>query len=351
MDQPEAPEHRLGPGNATPRARPNPSNDPEPIEVKPASSSPEPMPDDASIQPFGAMLAPVLVQMCAGRLSSINWFRTDWQRGGALTGYATWHDDHGLEHPAVVKLPIPPRERRWLVQLSNDDVTPRVLAHGTELGGYDLCWVVMERLPHGPLGRPWGSGACELLADAAANFYACARLIPLNDPPKHRDWKEQLKRARACLGRDTIAQSQRWRQVLKAVGKKLPKWLDIWRARDTGYWCHGDLHLGNAMSRYPAPDGPAVLFDLAAVHRGHWVEDAIYLEHLYWANPQALGPTPPDKLIARTLRDYDLAPGENWPELANIYRALLAMVAPAHLNAQGGSTHAAAALEVLEGLL
>ena len=33
---------------------------------------------------------------CGGRSSpSISWFRTDWQRGGALTGYATWSGDQG----------------------------------------------------------------------------------------------------------------------------------------------------------------------------------------------------------------------------------------------------------------
>ncbi len=350
MDQPDAPEHALGPSPSHTRAQPTPPDNTAPVEVPPTSPSPEPLPTE-SAQPFGAALAPVLLDLCSGQLTDLNWFRTDWQRGGALTGYATWTDEQGLEHPAVVKLPVPPSERRWLVQLSSDDVTPRIYAHGSALGGYDLAWVVMERLPHGPIGRQWGASAFELLADAAANFYACARLIPMGDPPSVRDWRAQLKRAKKHIGRDTIANSQRWRQALKAAGKKLPGWLDTWRARDTGYWCHGDVHLGNAMTRQAAPDGPAVLFDLACVHPGHWVEDAVYLEHLYWANPGALNGADPVKLIARYLRDYGLSPGDNWPDLANIYRALLAMIAPAHLNAAGGSTHAAAALGVLEGLV
>ena len=351
MDQPDAPEHRFGPDAARHRARNDQPTDAAPIEVRPASPSPAPLPEPVVTQPFGAALAPVLVSICRDRLSDLRWFRTDWQRGGALTGFATWRDEQGIEHPAVVKLPVPPNERRWLVQLSSDDITPRVFAHGSELGGYDLAWVVMERLPHGPIGRKWGDCAYELLADAAANFYASARLIPMGDPPKQRDWKAQLKRARSHIGRDTIAHSQRWRKALKAAGKQLPNWLSTWRKRDTGYWCHGDLHLGNAMSRFAAPDGPAVLFDLASVHPGHWVEDAVYLEHLYWAQPGALKGVNPAKLIAHYLRDYGLHPGEHWPELANIYRGLLAMTAPAHLNAEGGSAHAAAALEVLEGIL
>ncbi|MFN3167815.1 MAG: phosphotransferase [Phycisphaeraceae bacterium] len=354
MDQPDAPEHCLGPDPTPAPVRASthaPPTDPAPVEVPPASASPSPLPDHGVSQPFGAALAPVLVNLCGGRLSQPNWFRTDWQRGGALTGYATWRDDKGVEHPAVVKLPVPPKERRWLVQLSSDDVTPRVFAHGSELGGYDLAWVVMERLPHGPLGRPWGSDAYDLLADAAANFYARARMIPMGDPPRPRDWKGQLKAAREHVGRDTIAHSQRWRKALKAAAKQLPGWLDAWHRRDTGTWCHGDLHPGNAMSRFAPPDGPAVLFDLACVRPGHWVEDAVYLEHLYWASPGTLHGTNPAKLIARSMRDYDLSPGENWPQLADIYRALLAMVAPAHLSAQGGAAHAAAALGVLERLL
>jgi len=352
MDQPDAPEHHLGLGAAPARARTvRPKPDPDPFEVLPASTSPSPLPKDTAFQPFGATLAPVLLSCCAGRLTNLQWFRTDWQRGGALTGYADWTDDQGLQRPAVVKMPVPPGERRWLVQLSCDEVTPRVYAHGCELGGYDLAWVVMERLPHGPLGTKWGASRFDLLADAAANFYASARLVPLTDPHTPRDWESQLKQSRDHISRDTIAHSQRWRAALKATGKKLPGWLKTWRSRDTGYWCHGDLHLGNAMSRYAPPDGPATLFDLAAVHPGHWVEDAVYLEHLYWAHPKALDAAKPAKLIAHYMRDYGLSPGDNWSELAKIYRALLAMVAPAHLDAEGGSAHAAAALEVLEELV
>jgi Ser/Thr protein kinase RdoA (MazF antagonist) len=179
----------------------------------------------------------------------------------------------------------------------------------------------------------------------------------MGDPPPPNDWTQLLKRARQSISKDTIAHSQRWRKLLKAVGKQLPDWLDTWNARDTGFWCHGDLHPGNAMSRNPAPTlgsqaaGPAVLFDLACVRQGHWVEDAVYLEHLYWASPNSLHAAKPVKLIAQHLRDYGLPPGHNWPELANIYRALLAMTAPIQRSAYNGSTHTAASLNVLERLV
>lgn len=322
----------------------------EPVEVLPRSPSPAPLPDDTALSPFGAALAPVLLDLCEGKLADLNWFRTDWQRGGALTGYATWTDEQG-RHDAVVKFPIPPKERRWLVQLSSDDITPRVFAHGSELGGYDLAWVVMERLPHGPIGTAWGAQAYDLIAEAAANFYARAQLIPMGDPPAPNDWAERLKRSKQSISKDTIAHSQRWSKALKAARKQLPAWLETWNARDTGFWCHGDLHPGNAMSRTPAPHGPAVLFDLACVRQGHWVEDAIYLEHLYWANPKSLHGSKPAKRIAQHLRDYGLTPGHNWPDLANIYRALLAMTAPANRHNNLGPGHTDAALNMLERLV
>ena len=364
MDQLDTPEHCTSLGTDPAQAIKATPTTPEPVEVAcsepvevlPRSPSPAPLPADTAMQPFGAALAPVLLELCGSKLAGVNWFRTDWQRGGALTGYATWTDDAG-PHDAVVKFPVPPKERRWLVQLSSDDVTPRVFAHGSELGGYDMAWVVMERLPHGPLGTPWGAQAYALLAEAAANFYARARLIPMGDPPAHRDWTGLLKRAKASISKDTIDDSQRWRKALKAAGKRLPDWLDTWRKRDTGFWCHGDLHPGNAMSRSPAPapgskaGGPAVLFDLACVHPGHWVEDAVYLEHLYWAAPKSLHGAKPVKLIAQHLRDYGLAPGGNWPDLANIYRALLAMTTPAQRHAMLGTAHTAASLKVLERLV
>ena len=357
MDQPDTPEHLTSLGSIPAQAfrppippRQSVEAHAEPVEVLPRSPSPAPLPQDAPLHPFGEMLAPVLLELCNGKLADINWFRTDCQRGGAFTGYATWTDETG-EHNAVVKFPVPPKERRWLVQLSSDDVTPRVFAHGSELGGYDLAWVVMERLPHGPFGSAWGAEGYDLLAEAAANFYARARLIPMGDPPAQRDWAGLLKRAKASISKDTIADSQRWRKALKAAKKKLPDWLEAWHARDTGFWCHGDLHPGNAMSRVPAPDGPAVLFDLACVHPGNWVEDAVYLEHLYWASPASLHGAKPVKQIANYLRDYGLAPGHNWPELANIYRALLAMTAPAQRHAMLGQAHVAASLKILERLV
>src|SRR5690606_35892481 len=134
---------------------------------------------------------PALRKACDHRLSAINWFRTDWQRGGALTGYASYETDAGVK-PVVVKLPVPPRERQWLVRLQNDaDVVPVVYAHGQTIGPYDIAWVVMERLPFGPLGAAWQGGAFDLLLEAAGRFYQAASRTPVDAQSlRHeKDWQ------------------------------------------------------------------------------------------------------------------------------------------------------------------
>ena len=344
MDQPDALEHV--PGLVSRDQAP-------PADLSSHDTSPlaPPPTDEPVTQPFGAALAPVLLEICGDRLQRVRWFRTDWQRGGALTGFCDWIDDQGQTREAVVKMPVPPAERRWLVRLSSDEITPRVYAHGTSLGGYDLAWVIMERLPHGPIGRKWDGQMVPLLAEAAAHFYASTRVVPPEDEPKRRDWPTLLRHARDHATPQMLPEAQRWKKALKAADRKLDGWLEAWRARPHDTWCHGDLHLGNAMTRVAPPGGPAVLFDLANIHTGHWVEDAVYFEHLYWANPDRLGGHKPVKLVAHYLKEFGLSPGDHWPELANLKRALLAMAAPGLMDLKGGKPHVEAALQILERYL
>ena len=56
-------------------------------------------------------------------------------------------------------------------------------AHGEALGGYDMAWVVMERLPHGPLGAAWNGQQFDLLIEAAGRFYQAAQQITAAGPP------------------------------------------------------------------------------------------------------------------------------------------------------------------------
>ncbi len=300
--------------------------------------------------PMGAMLEPVLQQACDQRLSNISWFRTTWQRGGAATGYATFRDDAGIEQLVVVKMPVPPNELRWLEYLQPyPNVAPKLFAHGSTLGSYDLAWVVMERLPHGPMNSQWAGHEFDMLIEAAGRFYQATAAAAVGELPKEKDWKKILDMARRHIAEDhDVQHEQRWKNALKRSQKKLPAWLSIWNNRPRHHWIHGDLHLANALTRSPAPQGPAVLIDFAEAHPGHWVEDAVYFEHLYWARKQRLGGRKLVSQLAHERKKLGLHVDADWPTLAATKRALLAMSTPAMLQADGDRHHVEAALAVLE---
>lgn len=295
------------------------------------------------------MLERVLRETCAGRLSEVNWFRTDWQRGGALTGYATYLDDDAQPRPVVVKLPVPPGERQWLVHLQAfQDVVPRVYAHGSAVGAYDFAWLVMERLNHGPLGASWSGHEFDLLIEAAGRFYAAAEGVKIDQPALAKDWEMIFKRSRDNIHRHNLAHEQRWANAFKKAHRKMKEWLAVWDARPTDHWCHGDLHLANAMSRRPAPEGPALLFDFAQAHPGHWIEDAVYLEHLFWSRRHRLQGRRLCSQLAHERKRLGLRVEPDWPRLASIRRALVALTVPATLDTDGDPHFIESALQVLE---
>jgi hypothetical protein len=335
---------------AQPANRQSPASaNPSPPAGEQPSPPADPSPPGIPGQSFGTSLQPALAAACDGRLFDISWFRTDWQRGGALTAYALWRGDDGTPRPAVVKVPVPPQERQWLLRLQDfENVVPRVYAHGETLGGYDMAWVVMERLPHGPLGHAWQGREFDLLVEAAGRFYAAATTCPVNQPPRDKDWAKVYDLARQNVRRHNLAHEQRWSKVLKKAHRKLHDWLKIWHDRPVDQWCHGDLHLANGMTRHPAPEGPAVLLDFALVHPGNWIEDAVYFEHLYWARPQRLGERRLCRQIAHERKKLGLTVEADWPRLASTRRALLAMSTPAVLQVDGDPHHVEAALHVLE---
>jgi hypothetical protein len=336
---PEASDEHARPGHGELAVPPGHLSQTFPADATPAVDS-----------PFGASLEPVLRRTCKNRLSGVSWFRTDWQRGGALTGFATYLGDEGDPLPVVVKLPVPPGERLWMERLQNfDDVVPRLYAHGDALNGYDMAWVVMERLPHGPLGQSWDGKEFDLLIEAAGRFYVAAREFPLNGAPPRRDWEKIFHEAREnILKEHDVAHEQRWKAALKKVHRKLRDWVRVWNDRPADHWCHGDLHLANAMTRCRAPGGPAVLLDFAITHAGHWVEDAIYFEHLFWARRHRLGGRKLCSLLAHERKRLGLKVEPDWPRLASVRRALMAMTTPAILDLDGDRHHVEAALEVLE---
>lgn len=314
-------------------------------------------------------LEPALIAACDGDLSDIEWFKSTWQAGGAATARAKFSLTNGRQADVVVKLPVGPAEYRWTTGVEGLSApegphceltlgcTPRVFAAGTELGGYDLAWLVVERLPGNPLSHHLDQQAVNDLLEAAVDWYARASTLrPIEgvEPPP-RDWSGLLHRAREALKTVEIADHHRWVDAVKHVQRALPSLVDIWQSRPVCVWCHGDLHPGNALRRPPQDpnDGPGrcVLIDLALVHAGHWVEDAVYLERLYWGRPDLLSGVKPVSTVARLVKDRGLYGGEDYALLANIRRVMMGACAPAFLAREGNPKYLNSALEHVEKLL
>ncbi len=329
------------------------------------------------------MLEPVIRERCGGKLSPISWFRADWQRGGAATGYASFEIAPGDSRDVVVKLPVGPTEYRVAVALSEGDApTPRIVAHAESLGAYDLAWLVMERLPGAPLTAALHKEVFAELCAAAAAFQAhMGRVWPmapdgvLTAPgaqgvgpesrptiaPPDPDWAALLDKARHAVKDSRIPESSKWNDTIKQTQKALPSILSAWAARPINAWRHGDLHAGNAMRRpegSPWGPGACVLLDFAEVAPGHWVEDAVYLERMHWGRPAADGSgkpvlegVKPVSLLAKARKASGLDTSGDYGALANIRRALSAATIPAFLDREGTKAHLHAALETLERLL
>lgn len=300
---------------------------------------------------LAAALVPVLDAACDGRLGPISWFKADWQRGGAATGTAEFRDSDDHEARVVLKLPVVQREIMWMRRLQNGasaPVVPRLFASGDEIGGYDLAWLVMERFDHGPLGLHWHENHLQRIAEAGARFQAAAALHPVDQPPRVEDWPTMIDRAREIVRVNRMEHDQRWTNALKSVRGCLDDLVEAWRARDVKQWLHGDLHLANAMSRTGLDDGPVCLIDLAEVHAGHWVEDAVYLERQLWARPDRLKKKSPVKLMAKARRRLGLPVSDDDARLASIRRVLLGATAPAFMKSEGHPLHLAACLEQVE---
>lgn len=338
--------------------------------------------DAGGASSLAAALEPVLRTVCQDRLSAVEWFRSSWQAGGAATGFATFQVEGAEPVPVVVKLPVGPAEFRWTVALGGlphaaeklddgplDDggmcevspgyacamgPTPRVFAAGTVIGGYDLAWLVVERLHGTPVSGSMSRASIESMLRAAADWYARAarlRTIDGSRGLKTEDWEGLLAKAREAIKTHHIAEQQRWNHIVHQVQRALPTLLPRWNARPINTWCHGDLHPGNAMLRNGFAGngtGGCVLIDLALVHPGHWVEDAVYLERLHWGRSEALDGVKPVNFLARACRDAGLSTAEDYTLLANVRRVLMAATAPAFLAREGHPKYIHAALETLE---
>jgi len=318
---------------------------------------------------LGQALGPVVRDVCGGRLGEISWFRATWQHGGAATGFSTWSQAGSPPIECVVKLPVGFTEYFWTKRLGLTDPrrwdseeaaalpTPRVLAAGFELGGYDLAWVVMERLKGPPLAvNPTTQSVWEIF-ETAAEFHAAAiteRPIEPERTPASPDWVGLIEASRRAVEDNALEPMDRWAAALDHAARVAPDLRDRWEERDIDTWCHLDLHGRNAMRRAsPDPDHPGrcVLIDLAMVRPGNWVEDALYLERLSWGHEDLLCGVDPVEALARARAFIGLSVGEGYAGLADLRRVLMAASAPAFLNTEGDRQYLGATLGRLEGLL
>ncbi len=319
-------------------------------------------------------LSPALHEACQGRLSGVEWFHATWQRGGACTGFSTFRlRDHAPPIEVMVKMPVGPIELRWTSALGVCDagsfghpaslarVTPRVLASGASLGGYDIGWLVVEKLagPHMP--KHMDAGEITELIAATLEFHASATPIEaIKAKPASPHWEQLVERSRETCKNHVVAGEQHWNDMLKKVQRALPALKGAWERRPITTWCHGDLHPGNAMRRIVTAGGvdsggfgaksPLVLIDLALVHPGHWMEDALYLERQYWGNAELLHGIKPVSLLAKLRRERGLHV-DDYATAANARRVLMAACAPAMIEREGNPKYLSTAIELIERLL
>jgi hypothetical protein len=321
-------------------------------------------PDGLSL---GVGLGPALIEQLGGRLSAIEWFRSTWQHGGAATGFARWMRDDGGEEEVMVKLPVGPVEFRWTTQLSDaadylNGLTgkpdadhfpaPRVMASGDSVGGHDLAWLVIERLDGQTLTHGWCRRSLEDLIKSAALLQARAEhLAPVGAAPQAQDWERLIQRAREIARAADLPEAQHWNDSVRRVQKHLPLLAAKWASRPIIAWCHGDLHPGNAMRRRGQPDRPCVLIDLALMHAGHWVEDAVYLERQFWGHPEGLFGIHPVSQLAKHRRELGLNTEGDYGAVANVRRVLMAACAPVYMEREGNSRYLHAALETIDKAL
>ena len=205
--------------------------------------------------------------------------------------------------------------------------------------------MIIERFPVGPLGKHWKENNISRIADAAARFTLGATKFPVDQHGRREDWKSLLADAKQSVRQNHIEAEPKWKKSHTLFGKKLSAILDIWRARRIDQWLHGDLHFANAMCRGHQADAEVSLIDLAEVHAGHWVEDAVYLERQLWGHTSRLKKTKPVHAMAECRRKHGLRVDENYQDLVDIRRMLLAATAPAFMQSEGDPRYLTACLE------
>ena len=99
------------------------------------------------------------------------------------------------------------------------------------------------------------------------------------------------------------------------------------------------------MCRSKEPNAAVSLIDLAEVHPGHWVEDAVYLERQLWGYKSRLKSSKPVHAMAAARKSLGMRVDDDYSELVDIRRILLAATAPAFMQSEGDPRYLASCLE------
>ncbi len=322
------------------------------------------------VESLGVSLGPALHDACGDRLGDIEWFRSPWQKSGAATGNTAWRLPNGRVIDAIVKVPVGYSEYYWSTRLGEVDPmwweseecrhlpVPRVVAHGMELGGYDIAWIVQERIAGQTVGKDLDDERMNQLFLAAARFHTRTRAIKpaeRTEPASEPDWRAILDRGRTRATDNELNRLDEWLGAIDAVDRLLPTLLDRWHARPMDTWCHGDLHPGNVMIRddcmASADPRCGVLIDFSLVHPGHWVEDALYLERMYWGHESALGGIEPVRSLAEHRLLLGLHADETDEQLADVRRLLMGVTSPAFLRHENDPVYLNAAIDKVREIL
>lgn len=324
-------------------------------------------------QSFASTLEPVLHHECHGHLGPISWFKADWQHGGASTGFSTWRlrtiTGTPKEVPCVVKMPIGHKEYFWtkrlgLVRPDEWDEprslalpTPRVLAAGFELGGYDLAWIVMERFANPPIALERSDASLWSMFETAAEFHEATILERPVEPehcPPAPNWADLLEKGHETLRENDFDDRAQWIEALNQTERVLDQLAAAWESRPIDTWCHHDLHPHNAMRRVcedTSVPGHCTLIDLALVAPGCWIEDALYMERLFWGREQQLCGIDPLTTLADTRKAIGLPSDQDELDLADVRRVLMAASSPAFIRTENDQIYLKAALNTLQRLL
>lgn len=203
-----------------------------------------------------------------------------------------WHDtlhfmaretSPGLQ--VVIKVGVTEAEMYWTEHLSSADAVlfPKVFAVNclpARAGREPLGFIATERIPYTLIGPAWGGRQPDMLLDAVTAFYQAARGIA----PHHISPLPLEEVQRWLPGEDSKHPPGDWRSVRDHAEEDY-----AWLLRNCPFEvCHGDLHVGNALSRTPPPDGTVLLIDLNPILQP-WVFDAAWVEVCAWSDHRRRG--------------------------------------------------------------